>query len=106
MAAEWRPFLGPAGYKAWRSCGRLHRADGPALEGRDGSREYFLHGKLHRPDGPAVILANGFEAWYTHGELVRISGKRPSPLPPDSARAGPAAFEGAPPPAPTPASSP
>ena len=34
----------------------LHREDGPAFEGSDGSKEWRINGKLHREDGP---LLNG-----------------------------------------------
>ena len=43
------------GNKYWYLNGKLHRADGPAIEYADGSKRWFLNGKLHRTDGPAHI---------------------------------------------------
>jgi hypothetical protein len=37
----------------YNDVGRLHRVDGPAVEYRDGSWDYYLDGHSHRDDGPA-----------------------------------------------------
>ena len=37
----------------------LHRDDGPAYTGADGSTLWYQHGKLHRDDGPAVERPDG-----------------------------------------------
>ena len=42
----------------------LHREDGPAYEGYDGHKEWWLNGKLHREDGPAIAYTNGSKAWF------------------------------------------
>ena len=44
--------------------GKLHREDGPAFEGVDGSKWWCLNGKSHREDGPAIIWADGTKAWW------------------------------------------
>jgi hypothetical protein len=45
----------------------LHREDGPAVEGFNGSKAWYLNGKLHREDGPAVEWTNGDKSWYLNG---------------------------------------
>ena len=52
------------GTKEWWLNGKLHREDGPAVEGSDGSKFWYLDGKLHREDGPAVEYASGSKWWY------------------------------------------
>lgn len=52
----------------------LHRVDGPAYEGADGTMEWYLHGKCHREDGPARIGLYGSKYWFSHGELHREDG--------------------------------
>jgi hypothetical protein len=54
--------------------GLLHRADGPAWEGSDGSKQWFLNGKRHREDGPALEMADGQREWWLNGELHREDG--------------------------------
>jgi len=50
--------------------GELHRLDGPAYEGIDGEKAWFLHGKQHRVDGPAVIHPDGGRQWWVHDWLI------------------------------------
>jgi hypothetical protein len=50
--------------------GKLHRIGGPAVEGADGSKHWYLNGKVHRADGPAVEFSNGDKLWYLHGKLM------------------------------------
>jgi hypothetical protein len=45
-----------------------HREDGPAIEGSDGNKFWYLNGKLHREDGPAVVWKNGDKRWYLNGK--------------------------------------
>jgi len=45
----------------------LHREDGPAFEGRNGSEEWYLNGELHREDGPAIEHADGNKFWHLNG---------------------------------------
>ncbi len=60
--------------------GLLHREDGPAVVGPDGTFErWFKHGGLHREDGPASIdyddNGNIQEvSWWINGERHRIDG--------------------------------
>jgi hypothetical protein len=42
----------------------LHREDGPAYEGCNGTKEWWLNGKLHREDGPAIEWSDGYKFWY------------------------------------------
>jgi hypothetical protein len=48
--------------------GELHRLDGPAVEGANGYKAWFVNDKLHRLDGPAIERANGFKEWYLFGK--------------------------------------
>lgn len=52
----------------------LHRTDGPAVEYRDGSKEWFIHGRKHRIDGPAYEETGGYKAWWVDGNRHRIDG--------------------------------
>ena len=45
----------------------LHRVDGPAIERRNGDKEWWVNGRLHRLDGPAIERADGSKAWYLDG---------------------------------------
>jgi hypothetical protein len=47
----------------------LHREDGPAVEGYDGYKAWWLNGKRHREDGPAVEWNDG-RSWYLNGECL------------------------------------
>ena len=70
--ADGPAFSGADGTLAWYFNGRLHRTDGPAVILPDGTMEWFIEGKRHRTDGPAVEFASGRLAWF-------IDGKRISP---------------------------
>jgi hypothetical protein len=48
----------------------MHRKDGPAVEHRNGYKEWWVNGKLHREDGPAIEDYNKKEFWFIHGELI------------------------------------
>jgi hypothetical protein len=48
--------------------GQLHRTDGPAIEYKDGTKEWFINGKRHREDGPAVEYYTGTKFWYLNGK--------------------------------------
>ena len=59
----------------WKNkSGRLHRTNGPAVEGRDGHREWWVHGLQHRDDGPAIIYSGGDQIWYNRGQYHRVDG--------------------------------
>jgi hypothetical protein len=66
----------PDGGYAWVSIpsGKLHRADGPAVEWPNGTKEWWFDGKPHRTDGPAIVLPTGYKAWYLHGKYHRVDG--------------------------------
>ena len=53
---------------------QFHRLDGPAVEGTNGYKEWWVEGKLHRLDGPAIEDANGYKAWFVEGKLHRLDG--------------------------------
>jgi len=54
--------------------GQCHRLDGPAIEGSDGYRAYYVNGKLHRLDGPAIIYSNGNIEYWVNDKLHRLDG--------------------------------
>ena len=47
-----------------------HRHDGPAIEGANGSKAWWVDGKLHRLDGPAIVYHSESKAWYVNGVLI------------------------------------
>lgn len=47
--------------------GDLHREDGPAYEGIDGFKSWWINGRRHREDGPAIIAENGEGSWWFNG---------------------------------------
>jgi hypothetical protein len=56
------------GTKCWyNQQDRLHREDGPAIEGANGTKFWYLNGKCHREDGPAYEGADGFKWWFLNG---------------------------------------
>lgn len=59
----------------WKNkSGQLHRTNGPAVEGRNGHREWWINGRQHRTDGPAIIFPGGDQIWYNHGQYHRVDG--------------------------------
>ena len=46
------------GSKYWWLNGKLHREDGPAIEGADGDKSWYLNGKLHREEKHKRITYN------------------------------------------------
>lgn len=54
--------------------GICHREDGPAVEWRNGDKEWYINGLRHREDGPAMEYANGTKIWYINGECHRLDG--------------------------------
>lgn len=64
-----------ATYSEWLVDGKLHRDNGPALSGTDGTEEWYQHGELHRIGGPALIHPNNYQAWYENG--IRIREEQP-----------------------------
>jgi len=62
------------GNKYWYLNRKLHREDGPAIEGHDGHKVWYLNGKYHREGGPAVEYPDGTKEWYFNGLLHREDG--------------------------------
>ena len=54
--------------------GKLHRLDGPAYIGVDGTKSWYQNGLKHRTDGPAVEFADGSKEWYVNGQRHRVDG--------------------------------
>ena len=51
----------------------IHRDDGPAIEYKNGSKEWWRDGKRHRADGPAVEFVNGENSyWYNNTNYPEI----------------------------------
>ena len=55
-----------------------HREDGPAIEGADGSKCWYINGRRHREDGPACEWGGGewgggSKSWFLNG--VELSEK-------------------------------
>jgi hypothetical protein len=61
---------GSDGDKAWYVDGKRHRLDGPAIEWADGSKSWWVDGKRHRLDGPAYEWSDGDKAWYVDGMFI------------------------------------
>ena len=58
------------GDRLWYLKGYLHREEGPALEGSDGTMEWYLNGQRHREGGPAVEYAYGIKEWFLNGKRL------------------------------------
>src|ERR1700680_4883913 len=63
-------YEGKDGTKIWFKNGNLDREDGPAIENTDGSKMWYINGKRHREDGPAFIWYDGTQEWYINGERI------------------------------------
>ena len=62
------------GLKAWWVDGKCHRLDGPAIEDCNDLTEWWVDGKLHRLDGPAIEDCSGRKEWWVEGK--RMSEKK------------------------------
>jgi len=47
-----------------------HRLNGPAIEGAEGGKAWYVNGQHHRLDGPAIECAGGYKAWYVDGKSL------------------------------------
>ena len=70
---EYHREDGPAvegfnGCKFWYINGKAHREDGPAVQGSNGCKQWYINGRCHREDGPAVERPNGDKYWYINGK--------------------------------------
>ncbi len=61
-AIEWRN-----GDKEWRINGMRHRQNGSSVEFKNGYKHYSINGLCHREDGPAIEYPNGDKFWYLYG---------------------------------------
>jgi len=52
----------------------FHNSIGPAIEYKNGDKEYWIHGELHKLDGPAVICSNGYKEYWVNGVRHRLDG--------------------------------
>ena len=50
--------------------GQRHCEHGPAFEGANGTKEWYLNGNLHCNYGPAIEKADGFTRYYLHGKRL------------------------------------
>jgi uncharacterized protein (UPF0216 family) len=53
--------------------GQLHRVDGPAVEGANGTKHWYQKDQLHRIDGPAVEWASGTKHWYINSQELTVA---------------------------------
>ena len=58
------------GTKEWYRDGKYHREDGPALECSTGSKFWCRNAKYHREDGPACEYADGSKSWFIDGKQL------------------------------------
>lgn len=66
------PYKDSKGTRRWYVDGKLHRADGPAVEWANGDKEWWVNDKVHRIDGPAVEYADGHQLWYVNGKEISL----------------------------------
>ena len=60
-----------SGNRVWRNAAnQYHRLDGPAYEGANGVKSWWVNDQLHRLDGAAVEYADGGKAWYLYNEYL------------------------------------
>jgi hypothetical protein len=62
--------LGNKFYRKDKAMTMLHREDGPAVEGCDGYKAWYINGKRHREDGPAIKWNDGYKAWYINDKKL------------------------------------
>lgn len=59
------------GNKIWQlPNGHYHKIDGPAYEGKNGSKVWYSNHKLHRVDGPAIERPNDQVDWYINDKEI------------------------------------
>ena len=65
------PEVDCLGNKYWYNEKRIfHRIDGPAVEYKHGTKEWFFNGKRHRIDGPAIEYYDGDKCWWIAGKFI------------------------------------
>ena len=67
---------GRDGSKRWYVNGLLHRDnDLPAIEYLNGDKYWFVNGKRHRDnDLPAIECLDGYKRWFLNGKCHRLGG--------------------------------
>jgi hypothetical protein len=60
----------PNGDRCWFVGNSIHREDGPAFIGGDGTQIWFRRDEKHREDGPAVEKADGTVEWWLNDEKL------------------------------------
>lgn len=66
------PRIDVYGDKIWEKYdGERHRIGGPAYEGTDGTKSWFINGKLYRLEGPAVEYASGLKLWILQHKSIQ-----------------------------------
>ena len=56
--------------KSWFCNNQFHRANGPAINYRDGSQYWYRYNQMHRTNGPAVIFTNGYVEYWVNDQQV------------------------------------
>lgn len=51
-----------------KRCTILHREDGPAVEWKSGTKEWWVNGRLHRINGPAIEYNLGRNHFCINGQ--------------------------------------
>jgi len=54
--------------------GKRHRLDGPAFEGSDGSKFWYINGNYHRNIDPSDEFSDGRKYWLFKNKGHRIGG--------------------------------
>ena len=62
------------GDNCWYKNNLLHREDGPANIGEDGSESWYFEGFRHREGGPAFTTPSGYKSWWFMGKRHRFDG--------------------------------
>lgn len=59
------------GNKHWENeKGEFHRENGPAIEWKNGDKEWWFDGRRHRIDGPAIEWPSGMKSWWVGGGWI------------------------------------
>ena len=65
------PTIDGNGDKRWyNEHGQFHRLGGPAYEGANGDKAWWVNDKRHRIDGPACEWHDGDKDWYVNGKRL------------------------------------
>ncbi len=67
----WPQLVNEFGTKVWyNKKGQEHRLDGPAIEYRDGGKDWYKNGKRHRCSGPAIVWSSEYRDWFIDGQRL------------------------------------